>query len=45
MRPNYYAETGDDALVMWARDIDTDAYSNRIATIGAGLPTSLTVAW
>ena len=26
VRPNYYPETGDDALIMWARDIDSDAY-------------------
>jgi len=45
IRPNYYPETGDDALIMWARDIDSDDYSSRIATIGAALPPSLSVTW
>ena len=26
VRPNYYPDTGDDALIMWARDIDSEAY-------------------
>ena len=33
VRPNYYPETGEDALVMWARDIDTDEYAERLAAI------------
>ena len=28
---NYYAETGEDAIVMWARDIDTADYAERLA--------------
>lgn len=26
VRPNYYAETHEDALIMWAYDVNTDAY-------------------
>ena len=26
VRPNYYAETHEDALIMWAYDLNTDAY-------------------
>jgi [ribosomal protein S18]-alanine N-acetyltransferase len=33
VRPNYYPETGDDALIMWARDIDTVEYSERLAAV------------
>ena len=27
VRKNYYAETGEDAIVMWVHDIDTPAYA------------------
>jgi ribosomal-protein-alanine N-acetyltransferase len=37
VRRNYYVETGEDAIVMWARDIDTDAYAGRLAAIEATL--------
>ena len=30
VRKNYYAEVHEDALVMWAHDIDTDAYGTRL---------------
>jgi [ribosomal protein S18]-alanine N-acetyltransferase len=30
VRRNYYAETGEDALVMWAHDIDQPAYAARL---------------
>ena len=33
VRRNYYPETGEDALVMWARDIDTPSYVDRLALI------------
>lgn len=39
VRKNYYAEVGEDALVMWAHDVDTAAYAVRIAQIEAELPT------
>jgi ribosomal-protein-alanine N-acetyltransferase len=38
VRKNYYVETNEDALVMWANDIDTPAYLQRLAGIEAGLP-------
>jgi len=34
-RKNYYKD--EDALVMWATDIDTDDYQDRIASIRRGL--------
>ncbi len=37
VRPNYYAETGEDAIIMWARDIDTADYARRLADIDARL--------
>jgi [ribosomal protein S18]-alanine N-acetyltransferase len=37
VRRNYYTETGEDAIVMWARDIDTPAYAERLASIEAAL--------
>ncbi len=43
VRPNYYPETGDDALVMWVRDIDSDEYAERLAGIESRLPADLTV--
>jgi len=43
IRPNYYPETGDDAFVMWVRDIDTELYDRRLAAIEASLPADLAV--
>ena len=37
VRRNYYPETGEDAIVMWARDIDTADYAERLADIDAQL--------
>jgi ribosomal-protein-alanine N-acetyltransferase len=37
IRKNYYSETNEDALVMWANDIDSDEYAQRLAGIEAGL--------
>jgi ribosomal-protein-alanine N-acetyltransferase len=37
VRRNYYVETGEDAIVMWARGIDTDDYAWRLADIEAKL--------
>ena len=28
VRPKYYTETGEDALIMWAYDLDSDAYAD-----------------
>jgi len=33
VRRNYYPETGEDAIVMWARDIDTSEYARRLSAI------------
>jgi ribosomal-protein-alanine N-acetyltransferase len=33
IRKNYYAEVGEDALVMWAHDVDTPAYTARLDAI------------
>ncbi|MGH9116138.1 MAG: ribosomal protein S18-alanine N-acetyltransferase [Acidimicrobiales bacterium] len=37
VRKNYYAESGEDALVMWARGIDKAEYTSRLAEIEAGV--------
>jgi ribosomal-protein-alanine N-acetyltransferase len=37
IRKNYYSETNEDALVMWATDIDKDEYLARLASIEAEL--------
>ncbi|HZQ83936.1 MAG TPA: ribosomal protein S18-alanine N-acetyltransferase [Acidimicrobiales bacterium] len=38
IRKNYYVETNEDALVMWAEDINTPEYLDRLAKIEAGIP-------
>jgi ribosomal-protein-alanine N-acetyltransferase len=43
IRRNYYVETNEDALVMWAEDLDSDAYVDRLAAIEAGIPGTTTV--
>ncbi len=35
VRRNYYPESGEDAIVMWARDIDSPEYAQRLAGIDA----------
>jgi ribosomal-protein-alanine N-acetyltransferase len=40
IRKNYYVETNEDALVMWADDIDQPDYRARLAGIEAGIPGS-----
>jgi ribosomal-protein-alanine N-acetyltransferase len=37
VRRNYYPESGEDAIVMWARDIDTPEYAQRLSGIDAHL--------
>jgi ribosomal-protein-alanine N-acetyltransferase len=37
VRKHYYPETGEDAIVMWARDIDSPAYSDRLSRIESRL--------
>ena len=36
-RKGYYQETNEDALVMWAHDVDSEAYGERLAAITADL--------
>lgn len=38
IRKNYYTETSEDALVMWASDIDGAEYERRLDTLSAELP-------
>jgi ribosomal-protein-alanine N-acetyltransferase len=37
IRKNYYAESKEDALIMWAHDIDAPANAARLAAIEAGV--------
>lgn len=37
IRRNYYAETGEDAIIMWVRDVDAPLYSERLQRIEAEL--------
>lgn len=37
IRRNYYQETNEDALVMWAEGVDTPGYRRRLARIEAGI--------
>jgi ribosomal-protein-alanine N-acetyltransferase len=43
IRKNYYADIGEDALIMWAHDIDAPAYRERLAAIAARLGGAATV--
>ena len=42
VRRDYYP-TGEDALVMWARDIDSPEYAERLSAIAGSLPAGLVV--
>jgi ribosomal-protein-alanine N-acetyltransferase len=35
VRRNYYPVTGQDALVMWVYDIDTEEYAQRLEELAA----------
>jgi [ribosomal protein S18]-alanine N-acetyltransferase len=37
VRRNYYVETGEDAIVMWANDVDDERYRRRLDAIEARL--------
>jgi len=43
VRKNYYAETREDALIMWTDDIDTDDYELRLADIETAIPGSTVI--
>ena len=34
LRRGYYPHSGDDAVVMWVRDVDTPSYAAKLASIG-----------
>lgn len=38
VRKNYYAETNEDAMVMWAYELDSDEALERLAAIEAAVP-------
>ena len=38
VRKGYYIETNEDALVMWADDVDSPEYGARLAAIEADVP-------
>lgn len=42
VRKNYYTETNEDALVMWAHDIDLAAHRQRLDEIAASVPGTTT---
>lgn len=37
VRRNYYTESNEDALIMWAHDIDGDEYAERLERIESGI--------
>jgi ribosomal-protein-alanine N-acetyltransferase len=37
VRKNYYSDLGEDALIMWVHDIDTDEYAQRLDRIEAAV--------
>lgn len=43
VRKGYYIETNEDAIVMWAHDVDLPAYSERLDAIAATIPGGTTV--
>ena len=43
VRKGYYAETNEDALVMWAHDVDLPSYAERLGRIEAGIAGTTTV--
>ncbi|HKE99167.1 MAG TPA: ribosomal protein S18-alanine N-acetyltransferase [Actinomycetes bacterium] len=39
IRKNYYAETGEDALIMWAEGLRGEAYDRRLSDLALRIPT------
>ena len=37
VRKNYYAESNEDALIMWARGVDTAEHADRLSALEAGV--------
>lgn len=38
VRKGYYVETGEDALIMWANDVDAPEYQARLTALAATVP-------
>jgi ribosomal-protein-alanine N-acetyltransferase len=38
VRKNYYSEINEDALIMWAHDVDTPEYAARLDALEAAIP-------
>ncbi|MGK2949494.1 MAG: ribosomal protein S18-alanine N-acetyltransferase [Acidimicrobiales bacterium] len=38
IRKGYYVETKEDAIVMWANDVDSEAHAQRLAALADALP-------
>jgi ribosomal-protein-alanine N-acetyltransferase len=38
MRKNYYVDTNEDAIVMWAHDVGRPEFAERLRSIEAGIP-------
>lgn len=38
VRKGYYVETNEDALIMWANDVNTADYARRLQALAAGIP-------
>ena len=38
VRKGYYADDGEDAIIMWAHEASSDEYAQRLASIAASLP-------
>jgi ribosomal-protein-alanine N-acetyltransferase len=43
IRKGYYVETNEDAIVMWAHDVDTDDYGARLAGLADTVPGTTTI--
>jgi ribosomal-protein-alanine N-acetyltransferase len=43
VRKNYYRETNEDALVMWATDVQSEAYRTRLEGVRRSLPGATTI--
>jgi [ribosomal protein S18]-alanine N-acetyltransferase len=43
IRKNYYVETNEDALVMWATDVDNEEYGERLDRLERALPGPTTI--
>jgi ribosomal-protein-alanine N-acetyltransferase len=43
IRAGYYADSGEDAIVMWAHDVDSADYAARLDALAAAIPGTTTV--